>query len=87
MCIRDSALEVQVRGPKDALEGIKINECVSIDLKAYVEPGIYDVPVTVKFPDTLLLFVTPPSAQELRSRLVGRGTETMDCLLYTSRCV
>lgn len=30
------ALEVQVRGPKDALEGIKINECVSIDLKAYV---------------------------------------------------
>ena len=26
------ALEVQVRGPKDALEGIKINDCVSIDL-------------------------------------------------------
>ena len=45
------ALEVQVRGPKDALEGIKINECVSIDLKAYVEPGIYDVPVTVKLPE------------------------------------
>lgn len=44
-------LEVQVRGPKDALEGIKINECVSIDLKAYVEPGIYDVPVTVKLPE------------------------------------
>ena len=33
------ALEVQVRGPKDTLEGIKINECVSIDLKDYVEPG------------------------------------------------
>ena len=45
------ALEVQVRGPKDALEGIKINECVSIDLKAYVEPGIYDVPATVKLPE------------------------------------
>ena len=27
------------------------------------------------FPDTLLLFVTPPSAEELRSRLLGRGTE------------
>lgn len=45
------ALEVQVRGPKDALEGIKINESVSIDLKAYVEPRIYDVPVTVKLPE------------------------------------
>ena len=32
--------------------------------------------VKEKFPDTLLLFVTPPSAEELKSRLVGRGTET-----------
>ena len=32
------------------------------------------------FPDTLLLFVTPPSAQELKQRLVGRGTETMDVI-------
>ncbi len=32
------------------------------------------------FPDTLLLFVTPPSASELKSRLVGRGTETMDVI-------
>ena len=32
------------------------------------------------FPDTLLLFVTPPTAEELRSRLVGRGTETMDVI-------
>ena len=31
-------------------------------------------------PDTLLLFVTPPSAQELKQRLVGRGTETMDVI-------
>lgn len=28
------------------------------------------------FPDALLLFVTPPSAEELKRRLVGRGTET-----------
>jgi len=27
------------------------------------------------FPDTLLLFVVPPSAEELKKRLVGRGTE------------
>ena len=33
--------------------------------------------VKERFPDTLLLFVTPPSAKELRRRLVGRGTETM----------
>lgn len=32
------------------------------------------------FPDTLLLFVTPPSAAELKNRLVGRGTETMDVI-------
>jgi len=31
-----------------------------------------------KFPETLLLFMTPPSADELKDRLVGRGTETMD---------
>ncbi len=27
------------------------------------------------YPDTLLLFVSPPSAKELKDRLVGRGTE------------
>ena len=34
--------------------------------------------VKEKFPDTLLLFVTPPSAVELKKRLVGRGTESME---------
>ena len=34
--------------------------------------------VQEKFPETLLLFVTPPSAKELKRRLVGRGTETME---------
>ncbi|MCI8483974.1 MAG: guanylate kinase [Lachnospiraceae bacterium] len=28
-----------------------------------------------KYPDTLLLFVTPPSGEELKKRLTGRGTE------------
>ena len=36
--------------------------------------------VREKYPDTLLLFVTPPSAKELKERLVGRGTETMDVI-------
>ena len=33
-----------------------------------------------RFPDTLLLCVSPPSAQELKNRLVGRGTETMEVI-------
>lgn len=36
--------------------------------------------VKEKMPGTLLLFVTPPSAEELRRRLVGRGTETMEVI-------
>lgn len=36
--------------------------------------------VKEKRPDTLLLFVTPPSAEELKRRLVGRGTETMEVI-------
>ena len=34
--------------------------------------------VKEKNPETLLMFVTPPSAKELKTRLVGRGTETME---------
>ena len=36
--------------------------------------------VKEKFPQTLLLFVTPPSAAELQRRLVGRGTETPEVI-------
>ena len=36
--------------------------------------------VKEKFPDTLLMFVTPPSAEELKNRLVGRGTEEMSVI-------
>ena len=36
--------------------------------------------VKEKFPDTLLLFVTPPTAEILKNRLIGRGTETMDVI-------
>lgn len=36
--------------------------------------------VKEKYPDTLLLFVTPPSAEELKARLVGRGTESMEVI-------
>lgn len=33
-----------------------------------------------KFPTALLLFVMPPTAEELRRRLVGRGTETPEVI-------
>ena len=36
--------------------------------------------VKEKFPDTLLLFVTPPSIEELKRRLIGRGTESMEII-------
>ena len=36
--------------------------------------------VKEKMPDTLLVFVTPPSAEILKNRLVGRGTEDMDTI-------
>ena len=33
-----------------------------------------------KNPEAVLVFVTPPSFEELRNRLVGRGTETADVI-------
>ena len=36
--------------------------------------------VKEKFPETLLLFVTPPNVEILRNRLIGRGTETMEVI-------
>lgn len=36
--------------------------------------------VKEKFPDAILIFVMPPSAGELRRRLVGRGTESLEVI-------
>lgn len=36
--------------------------------------------VKKKFPEAVLVFVTPPSAMELRKRLIGRGTETKEVI-------
>ena len=36
--------------------------------------------VKEQFPETLLVFIMPPSAEELRRRLVGRGTETEEVI-------
>lgn len=36
--------------------------------------------IKAQFPDTRLLFVTAPSSEELKKRLVGRGTETQEVI-------
>ena len=36
--------------------------------------------VKKRFPNTLLLFVSPPSAEVLKARLTGRGTETSEVI-------
>ena len=36
--------------------------------------------VKEKYPDALLLFVTPPNAKTLKERLVGRGTESPEVI-------
>lgn len=36
--------------------------------------------VKKKMPNTLLLFVTPPNAEELKHRLVNRGTESLEVI-------
>ena len=33
--------------------------------------------VKAKMPETVLIFITPPTADELKNRLIGRGTEDM----------
>lgn len=58
-------VEEQLRAGKDVILEIEIQGALK---------------VKEKFPNTLLLFVTPPSAAELRKRLEGRGTETMDVI-------
>lgn len=34
-----------------------------------------------RFPEAVLIFITPPSAEELKNRLVGRGTEPLETIL------
>ena len=58
-------VEEQLRAGKDVILEIEIQGALK---------------VKEKFPNTLLLFVTPPSAEELRKRLEGRRTETQEVI-------
>ena len=62
--------------PRDYVEE-KLNEGKDVILEIEIQGALK---VKEAFPDTLLLFVTPPTAAELKDRLVGRGTETMDVI-------
>ena len=62
--------------PREYVEK-KLSEGMDVILEIEIQGALK---VKKAFPDTLLLFVTPPTAVELKSRLVGRGTETMDVI-------
>lgn len=58
-------VEQQLKAGKDVILEIEIQGALKIK---------------EQFPDTLLLFVMAPSAEELKKRLIGRGTETMEVI-------
>ena len=62
--------------PKEYVEQ-KMAEGKDVILEIEIQGALI---VKKRFPDALLLFVTPPSAEELRRRLVGRGTETLEVI-------
>ncbi len=50
----------------------KLNEGKDVILEIELQGAMK---VKAKMPDTVLIFITPPTADELKNRLVGRGTE------------
>ena len=62
--------------PRDYVEK-KMAEGKDVILEIEIQGALK---VKKRFPDALLIFVTPPSAGELRHRLVGRGTETIEVI-------
>ena len=60
-----SYVEEQLENGKDVILEIEIQGALKVKEKC---------------PDTLLVFITPPSAKELRRRLIGRGTESMEVI-------
>ncbi len=57
--------------PKAYVES-KLNEGKDVILEIELQGAMK---VKKKMPDTVLIFITPPTAAELKNRLVGRGTE------------
>ena len=56
-----------------------VDEKLSLGYNVILEIEIQGaLKIKEKFPDTMLLFVSAPSAEELKKRLVGRGTESLE---------
>ena len=62
--------------PRSYVEQL-INEGKDVILEIEVQGALQ---VKEKYPEALLLFVTPPSARILKERLVGRGTESPEVI-------
>lgn len=62
--------------PRDYVEKL-VSEGKDVILEIEIQGALK---VKEAFPETLLLFVTPPTAEELRSRLTGRGTESAEVI-------
>lgn len=56
----------------------KLDQGVSVILEIEMQGALK---VKEQYPETVLIFVTPPSAAELEARLRGRGTETEEVIV------
>lgn len=58
-----------------------VEECLGSGRDVILEIEIQGaLKIKKKFPDAVLVFVTPPNAEELKRRLTGRGTETEEVI-------
>ena len=55
----------------------KINEGKDVLLEIEI---LVALKIKEKFPKVSLIFITPPSVEELKNRLINRGTETMEVI-------
>ena len=55
----------------------KLDQGISVILEIEMQGALK---VKEQYPETVLIFITPPTANELESRLRGRGTETEDVI-------
>lgn len=62
--------------PREYVETL-VNQGKDVILEIEIDGALQ---VKKLYPDSLLLFVTPPTATSLKERLVGRGTETKEVI-------
>ena len=55
----------------------KLSQGIDVILEIEIQGALQ---IKEQYPDAVLLFVMPPSAAELKKRLVGRGTETEEVI-------